>query len=115
MLNQIKKWLNKKNNNKELSTYEKIDNLFESLAEDILQLKMGSDLVPFADSIVALVGSVREEVKEECGFILPAVRINDNSYMQENEINLFIRGICRARIYVIPTEDGIRDELYDTS
>ena len=62
-----------------MSAYEKIDNLFDLLSEDIVHLQIGEDLVPFGESIVELISSLREEIKEECGFILPPVRINEGA------------------------------------
>ena len=114
MINKIKNWLRLNNCKKELSAYEKIDNLFDSLSEDIVHLQIGEDLVPFGESIVELISSLREEIKEECGFILPPVRINEGAYIQENEIVIHIRQKRIKNIYVIPNEEGIHEELYET-
>ena len=114
MINRIKNWLGLNKNRAELSTYEKIDNLFDSLSEDILNLQIGEDLIPFGDNIINLVSSLREEVKEECGFIIPAVRINDSNCIQENEIIIYIREKKVKSIYVVPNENGIKEEVYET-
>ena len=114
MINKIRNWFKKNNSQNVLSAYEKIDNLFDSLSEDIIHLQIGSDLVPFGESIVNLVSSLREEIKEECGFIIPPVRINEGAYIQENEIVIYIRQKRIKNIYVIPNEDGIKEEVYET-
>jgi len=113
MLNRIKKLLNIKTKEEELSAFDKINNLFDSLNEDTILIQIGSDLAPFGEYICSIIGELREEIKDECGFILPAVRTIDNNYYQENEYTISILGKLTENGFLIPTQKGIKEELYE--
>ncbi len=95
------------------SVYKKIDNLFDSLSEDIIKIEIGSDLYSFTSGIVETIGAIRCEIKEECGFIMPAVNIKDNCCIQENEFVILIRGKKVFDGFVIPREEETREEIYE--
>lgn len=117
MLERIKKLLNiKHEDNKgseEVNVYEKIDNLFDSLSEENIRIQIGEDLIPYRDIVIEVIGTIREEVKDECGFIMQAVNIKNNDVLQENEFVIFVQNECTYRGFVIPTEEGVREEIYD--
>ena len=96
------------------SAYEQINTLYESLNDDAILLKIGEDLVPHGDFVCKIISTVREEIKDECGFILPPVHVCDESYLQENEYILYIKGTEVEHGFLVPTEKGIEEELYDT-
>lgn len=113
MLKRIKNFLHIRTQKVEKSVYNKIDDLFESLNEDIVTVYLGADLVKYGELTCTIIGELREEVKDECGFIIPPVRIKENDAIQENQYNVLIRDKKVGQIYVIPTEEGIRSEFYD--
>ena len=113
MLKRIKNLFHIKQEKEAPSIYEKIDNLYDALNDDTILIQIGSDLVPHGEFICNIISELREEIKDECGFILPPVRILDNSYYQENEYSISILSDVVTNNFLIPTEKGIRDELYE--
>ena len=113
MLNKIRILFGKKNNTN-VSVYEKIDNLFNSLNEEVIVLEIGEDLIEYENSISEIISSLRAQIKEECGFIMPTVSIKQNYVIQENQFNIFIQEKLVEQRFVIPTEDNIQEELYDS-
>ena len=114
MLNRLKQIFHINPQKEGLSVYEKIDNLFDSLNDEIIKIKMGEDVEQFRDIICKITENVRNEIKEECGFILPPVRISSDYECQENELKIMIAGRLTAEIYVVPTEKGIEEEVYES-
>lgn len=114
MLDKIKDLLHITLKRSELSVYDKIDNLFETLDDDIIVVKIGTDLSDYKDVLLNTTEVIRKEIKEECGFIMPAVVIKGNLSMQENEFCICIRGIEKETRFVVPVEDEVREEFYDS-
>ncbi len=115
MLKRIKKILHIGKQETEPSVYDKIDTLYDELNDDIIVIKIGEDLVPHGDYIVKQIGSLREEIKDECGFIMPPVNVNGNlSPLQENEFCILIRGTVVQNGFLVPNVKGIREEFYET-
>ncbi len=113
MLERIKNFLNIKSKNEELSPFERIDNMFDSLNSDIVQIQVGSDIISFEKTLFNVIGEIREEIKSECGFIIPPVKITDNNVLQENEYAIFIRGIKIKNGYLVPRSENIKIEIYE--
>ena len=113
MLERIKKIFSTKGIKESLSVEEKIDNLFESLSEDDITVSIGSDLFCFFGKIVSIIDKIRQEIKDECGFIMPPVAITENKIVQENQVSVFIRGKFYKKTFVIPNEEGITEELHE--
>ena len=113
MLNRIKSLFNIRRCVGNLTTNEKIENLFDSLQNEIITIEFGSDLIQFADSAIKLVWDLREQIKDECGFIMPAVKIKNNDIIQENEFRIYVIDKLAETRYVIPTEENLTEELYD--
>ena len=113
MFERIKNLFHKNNTETEPTTCEKIDNLFDSLNEDIIHIKVGEDLTDFGEIICKLIGKLREEIKDECGFIIPEVHITDCNVIQENEFAIYIRGEFCTNGFLVPNEKGINEELYE--
>ena len=113
MLQKIKKLFHLERQEKSLSVYDKINNLFDSLNDDIILVQIGSDLSPHAEYICELISSLREEIKDECGFILPPVRVLENECYQENEYTIIVRGEYAVDGFLIPNRQGIDEEFYE--
>ena len=113
MLHRIKQIFQLEKKEEAPTVYEKINDLFDTLNEDIILVQIGSDITPFGDYICDLVSLLREEIKDECGFILPPVRIRDNIGYQENEYTIEVRGEYAGGGFLVPNETGIREELYE--
>jgi len=114
MLKRIRNLFNK---NKEevpiLSVDDKIDCLFYSLKENIITIHIGSDLVKYGELICDIISDIRQEIKDECGFIIPAVKINENIFIQENEAVIYIREKQVDNCFLVPNEESIREEFYE--
>lgn len=109
ILNKLLK-LNKKKETKP-SVYDQIDNLFDDLTVDELSIKVGNDLVDFAEELCNRITQLRNDIADECGYIIPPVRILDDTNMQENQFCIFVRNNpCRVG-YVIPTLDEACEEI----
>jgi flagellar biosynthesis component FlhA len=115
MLHRIKNLFHsEKKKEDSLTVYDRINDLFDSLNDDIILVQIGSDLTPFGEFICKVIATLRDEIKCECGFILPPVRIRDNEGYQENEYSIDIRGEHAAGGFLIPNEEGIQAEFYET-
>lgn len=110
MINKIKQFLHIKP--KEITVFEKIDNLFYTMKTETLLVELGDDFVKFGDTVVNITQEVREALWEETGYIMPAVRICGNSNLQENEMVIKISGKIAFRDFLIPTEQYIREDFY---
>ena len=93
MIDLIKKFFDKKNNEpQEKTTEEKINDMFSQLYEDEITLYIGSDLAEFIDDFAEAISEFRESLFEKTGFIYPIVRTLDKSDFQENQYEILIRG-----------------------
>ena len=114
MLERLKQILHIKGREKESSVYDRIDTLFSSLNEDIICIEIGEDLVPFGKDICEIIDNVRKEIKDELGFIMPAVRVRDVPAIQENEYIIKVKNKSVSEGYVVPNKSGITDEIYES-
>jgi len=114
MLKRIKNLFNfKYKQEKTLSIYDAIDNLYDTLNSETIVINVGEDLTPYICYIQEIIKLIRNEIKEECGFILSPVKIIENNWIQENEFIIFIKNKKTENGYLIPNKDGIREEFYD--
>lgn len=114
MLKRIKNIFKKKAEcPQELSVSENIDALFEELYNDIILIHLGEDLADFYQEFCNTIAELRAEIKNECGFIIPQVHIQDNTALQENEFKIYVRGNLTENGFLIPNQEGVRDEFYD--
>ena len=72
-----------------------------------MTLEVGFSLVPFVDpnqdgDLVDRVSLIRKQIKEELGFLIPAISIQDNIELDNNEYRIMVRGLERARGSVHP-------------
>lgn len=83
------------------------DKQFERLGVDILCLQVGNGLIPLADplqegQILPRLAALRQKLTDELGYVIPDLRIIDNSNLEENEYEIYIRNKCVARGVVFP-------------
>ena len=114
MLKRIKNLFNFKKQEEMPSVYERIDNLYDELNDDIILVKIGSDLSLHGKFICETISDLREEIKSECGFIFPPTRVIDCEWLQENEFVIFVQGKDVEQGFLIPNEQGIKEEFYET-
>ncbi|MHA6327020.1 flagellar biosynthesis protein FlhA [Roseivivax sp. CAU 1753] len=83
------------------------DALKESLKVDALCLELGSALIPLSDSgdaaLPGKIKSLRGFFAREYGFVLPTVRIRDESSLALNEYRVLVHGVEAAKGEVRPT------------
>ena len=109
ILNKLLK-LNRKQESKP-SVFDQIDNLFDDLTVDELSIRVGNDLVEFGEELCKRITQLRDDIAEECGYIIPPVRILDDNEMQENQFCIFVRNNpCRVG-YTVPTVDYACEEI----
>ena len=113
MLEKIKNLFLKNNSTKQYSTYEKIEHLFDALQNEVIAIELGEDLLEFKEFVTDNVGTIREQIKDECGFIMPPVELKENYVIQENEFRIYVQDKMVENRYVIPTKDNLAEELYD--
>ncbi len=109
MFENIIKIFKKENKSTDIST--EIDNLFDSLEEDIVRFEVGTDLIPHIDLLCSTTKQKRRNIKNATGFILPSVRFKSNARLQENSYIVFINEKIIEEKYVIPTEENIEEEV----
>ena len=111
MLKRIKDLFNRK---KEPSVEDKINTLYDGLYNDPILVNIGEDLSKFEKIFFDIIHELRVEVNDECGFIIPKVPVVYNFSLQENEFVIYIRGEYERSGFLIPNEEGIKSEFYDT-
>jgi len=125
MLNKLKRILNiitenQKNFvcNQEIhaveTIFEKIDKMYESLTDDIIRIEIGSDIAKFSDEITSVTVFTRQRIREEKGFIFPAIRFLDNLNIQENEIKIYLNGNELYSKFLIPNPFEILRDIEET-
>ncbi len=67
------------------------------LSNDILEIELGLDLIRLADtrqggSLLASIASVRKELAEEMGIVLPKIRIRDNLALTRTRYQVLLQG-----------------------
>lgn len=110
MLEKIKHFLNFNFKNSVSSPFEKLDNMFaNSLGEDTIRIEIGDDLLKFGEKMCGILDSLRNEICEETGFIMPLVRIIGNHNLQENKFQIKLRGRIVYEDYVIPNDAWVEE------
>jgi flagellar biosynthesis protein FlhA len=79
-----------------------IDPLDAALKLDDLMLEVGVGLVPLVDAkqggqLLARVKSLRKNLAQALGFLVPSIHITDNLSMKEKEYVIYLRGVEIAR------------------
>jgi flagellar biosynthesis protein FlhA len=73
-----------------------------------MTLEVGFSIVPLVDpnqegDLVDRISLIRRQVKDEMGFLIPPISIQDNIELANNEYRILVRGLERARGIVHPT------------
>ena len=111
MLEKIKQLL-KLNRKKPVESVEdQINDMFKSLSVDELRIIVGEDLIGIAPAICQRIQELRKKIKEEKGFIMPAVRIIDDFDLQENEYQIQVKNKTVFTGYTVPKETYACDEI----
>lgn len=112
MLEKIIKLFNfQKNTETNETILNNIDDLFNSMNSDIITIFVGSDFTKLVDTITNTIKTTRMKVKEDTGFIIPEIHILNDDNLQENELNLHIRGKKVLQRFVVPNIKEIEKEL----
>lgn len=90
---------------------EQIDEMFNDLTSESLRFYIGSDLNEHHAAISSAITKLREEIKEECGFVFPAVRVTSNDELQENECQLLVCEKVVATDFIIPKEEEVKSSI----
>jgi flagellar biosynthesis protein FlhA len=88
---------------------------------DPLGLEVGYGLIPLVDTsqggeLLQRIKSLRKQLANEMGFIMPAVHIRDNLQLKPNEYSFLIKGIEVTRgeiiqdhhLAIVPDEEGLK-------
>lgn len=115
MLEKIKKiFCKQKDSENNQDVLAIIDEMFKSLDSDIITLLVGEDFNEFEKTIFDTIANYREELKNNTGFILPAVRVISECELQENEYILKIRGTAIEQVFAVPNQKEIKKEIKNT-
>ena len=88
-----------------------INKMFDSLDTYSLYFKIGSDINAFSEEISCVIGALREEIKENTGFIFPAIPFIHDSDIQENEVIISIYGRNVMNEFWIPNKESVEKEI----
>ena len=97
-----------------LPTAEKnIDRLFENLDSETIKILIGSDLESFIEEICLNISLFREGIKENCGFIFPAVMVKSGCNLQENELQIFVNDKLVCTEFTVPNKTYFETNFQD--
>lgn len=87
--------------------YRNIDNIYELIQIDPIEMEVGYSLIPLVDessggSFIDRVVMFRRQFAGEMGMVVPSVRLRDNGYLNPNEYVIKVKGeeIARGEILV---------------
>lgn len=79
------------------SYYKNIDNIYDLLQLDVIEMEFGYSLIPLVDqnsgsSFIDRLVTFRRQFALEMGTVIPAVRLRDNGYLNPNQYLIKIKG-----------------------
>ncbi len=79
-----------------------IDPMELAMKLDVLMLEVGAGLVPLVDAkqggqLLARIKSLRKNLAQQFGFLVPSIHITDNLSLKEKEYVVYLRGVEIAR------------------
>ena len=110
MIKNVLKFLklsNKEKDDSNTTQETNVDSLFETIGPETLRILIGEDIISFGDCINENIRQLRGLIKEENGFIFPAVHVKSDFALQENEIQFYVNEKLIYTDYAIPTETYI--------
>ena len=91
----------------ELSFYKNIDNIYNLLPIDLIEMDFGYSLIPLVDensgsSFIERLVTFRKQYALDMGMVIPAVRLRDNGSLNPNQYVIKIKGeeVARGEILV---------------
>ncbi len=91
----------------EESYYRNIDNIYELIQVDPIEMEVGYSLIPLVDettggSFIDRIVMFRRQFAVEMGMVIPSVKLRDNGYLNPNEYVIKIKGeeVARGEILV---------------
>lgn len=91
----------------EVSYYKNIDNIYELLPIDAIEMEFGYSLIPLVDensgsSFIERLVLFRKQFALEMGMVIPAVRLRDNGMLNPNQYLIKVKGeeVGRGEILV---------------
>lgn len=91
----------------ETSYYKNIDNIYDLLQIDAIEMEFGYSLIPLVDensgsSFIERLVTFRKQFALEMGMVIPAVRLRDNGMLNPNQYVIKIKGeeVSRGEILV---------------
>lgn len=112
--NYLKNTYKKENNTKTKDIFEKINDLFSSLDDDVIRFQIGADIPPNIDVILNTMDSERNRIAKATGFILPPVRFLEDNDIQENSYNVYVNGKLVEEKFIIPNKEHIEEEIVNS-
>lgn len=110
MIKNVLKFLklsNKEKKNSNTIQETNVDSLFETIESETLKILIGEDIISLGDCINENIRQLRGLIKEENGFIYPAVRVKSDFALQENEIQFYVNEKLIYTDFAIPKETYI--------
>ncbi|MEL7649248.1 MAG: flagellar biosynthesis protein FlhA [Sedimentibacter sp.] len=87
--------------------YRNIDNIYELIQIDPIELEVGYSLIPLVDeasggNFIDRVVMFRRQFAQDMGMVVPSVRLRDNGYLNPNEYVVKLKGeeVARGEILV---------------
>lgn len=87
--------------------YRNIDNIYELIQIDPIEMEVGYSLIPLVDeasggNFIDRVVLFRRQFAQEMGMVVPSVRLRDNGYLNPNEYVIKLKGeeVARGEILV---------------
>lgn len=95
------------------------DKMYERLGVDVLSIHFAFNMIPMIDpdsdkesGVLLSCATLRQRLTDELGYIIPNVRIMDNTFLEPNQYDIYVRGrlVFSAKI---SDEDIERNNCYD--
>lgn len=92
--------------------------MYERLGVDVLKIHIGANLLPIADpdqegKLLANVAALRKKLTDKLGYIIPNIRIQDNSELLPNEYKILVREKEVATGFVYPNKVMVRTNILE--
>ena len=83
--------------------------LNDILKVEMLELTLGYQLIPLADSkiggdLLERIRSMRRKIASDLGFLMPQVRIRDNLHLKQNQYQIILKGVVVGEGEIYPNK-----------
>lgn len=109
----IKSEIDEEEAEKVVYTKSDIEEMFVSLVKETytLEFQCGSDIVEYDCEITRAISDLRNKIKDETGFIMPAIQGKEVEELQENEYKIFVAGKEVFNDFLIPNKKTVIEEI----